>query len=108
MDYSLPGSSVHGIFQARILRESIPRQMIRSSGSPRRRKGSGALEVETGGLKFLRRGKGQNFFPPHSLVLVNYTTQFKLHTKDYTTTMYPAGKQFLLPENLLTNPDILQ
>ena len=30
----------------------------------------------------------------HSLVLVNYTTQFKLCSKDYTTTMYLAGAQF--------------
>ena len=43
----------------------------------------------------------------HSLVSVNYTTQFKLCTRDYTT-VYPAGGQFLLPENLLTNPDILE
>ena len=28
--------------------------------------------------------------------------------KDYITTMYPAWRQFLLPENLLTNPDILE
>ena len=47
------------------------------------------------------------FFPLHSLVLVNYTTQFKLCTRDYET-MYPAGGQFLRPENLLTNPDILE
>ena len=47
------------------------------------------------------------FFPLHSLVLVNYTTQFKLCTRDYTT-MYPPGGLFLLPENLLTNPDILE
>ena len=51
--------------------------------------------------------KDKLFFPLHSLVLVNYTTQFKLCTRDYTTTMYLAGGQFLLPENLLTNPDIL-
>ena len=76
---------------------------------PRRRKRSGALEIEIGGLELSRRRKGRTvFFPLHSLVSVNYTTQFKLRTKDYTTTMYPAGKQFLLPENLLTNPDILQ
>ena len=48
------------------------------------------------------------FFPLHSLVLVNYTTQFKLCTRDYTATRYPAGEQFLLPENLLPNPDILE
>ena len=35
----------------------------------------------------------------HYLVLVNYTTVFKLCTNDYTTTMYPALGQFLLPEN---------
>ena len=44
----------------------------------------------------------------HSLVSVNHTTQFKLCTRDYTTTMYLAGGEFLLPENLLTNPDILE
>ena len=43
-----------------------------------------------------------------ALVLVNYTTQFKLGTRDYTRTMYPAIGQFLLPENLMTNPDILE
>ena len=64
MDCSLPGSPIHGIFQARVL--------------------------EWG-----------------AIALVNYTTQFKFCTRDYTT-MYPAGEQFLLPENLLTNPDILE
>ena len=43
-----------------------------------------------------------------SLVSINYTTQFKLCTRDYATTMYPAGGEFLLPENLLNNPDILE
>jgi len=62
MNCSLPGSSVHGIFQARILRSRFLGRLIRSSGSPRRRKGSGALEMEIGGLKFLRRRKGQTFF----------------------------------------------
>ena len=82
-------------------------RLIRSSGPPRGRKGSGTFKVEIGGLEFSRRRKGQFFFPLHSLVLVNYTIQFKLCTRDYTT-MYPAGGQFLLPENLLTNPDILE
>ena len=41
-------------------------------------------------------------------VLVNYPTQFKLCTRDYITTMYPAWGQFLLPENFMTNPDILE
>ena len=36
-------------------------------------------------------------------------TTERLHfTRDYITTMYPAWGQFLLPENLLTNPDILE
>ena len=81
-------------------------RLIRSPGSQGRESGSGALEMEIGDLEFSRR-KGQTFFSPlHFLVLVTYTTQFKLCTRDYTTTMYPAGGQFLLPENLLTNPDI--
>ena len=75
------------------MRESIPRVQ----GSPRR-EGSGILKEE----------KRRNVFSPlHSLVSVNYTTQVKLCTRDYTTTMYWAGGQFLLPENL-TNPDILE
>ena len=53
-------------------------------------------------------GGKDKLFCLHSLVLVNYTTQFKLCTRDYTTTVYPAGGQFLLPENLLTNPGILE
>ena len=37
----------------------------------------------------------------------NYTKiQFKLCTNDYIITIYPAWGQFLLPENLLTNPVI--
>ena len=92
-----------------MLRNSILGRLIRNSGSRRRRKGSGALEVETWDLEFLRRRKGKTFFSPlHSLVSVYYTTQFNLCTRDYTTTMYWAGGQFLLPENLLTNLDILE
>ena len=41
------------------------------------------------------------------LMITQQTTQFKLCTRDYIT-MYPALGQFLLPENLLTNPDILE
>ena len=53
-------------------------RLIRSPGSPRRKKGSGALKVEIRGLEFSRRRKGQTFFSMHFLVLVNYTTRFKL------------------------------
>ena len=42
------------------------------------------------------------------LMITQQTTQLKLCTKDYVTTMYPAGGQFLLPENLLANPVILK
>ena len=80
-------------------------RLIRSPGSPRRRKGSGALEVEIG-VWNSKEEERTNLFCVHSLV--NYTTQFKLCTRDYTTTVYPDGGQFLLPENLLTNPDILE
>ena len=41
-------------------------------------------------------------------MITKQTTQFKLCTKDYMTTMYPAWGQFLLSENLGTNPDILE
>jgi len=44
-------------------------RLTRSSGPPRRRKGSGALEVEIGGLEFSRRRKGQTFFSPAFLGL---------------------------------------
>ena len=37
------------------------------------------------------------------LRITQQTTQFKLCTKDYITTIYPAWGQFLLPENLLAN-----
>ena len=43
-------------------------------------------------LEFSRRRKGETFFfPLHSLVSVNYTTQFKLCTRDYTT-VYLVGR----------------
>ena len=45
---------------------------------------------------------------PSELALVNYTIQFKLCPRDCTTIMCLARGQFLLPENLLSNPDILE
>ena len=41
-------------------------------------------------------------------MITQQTAQFKLCTGDYITTMCPAWAQFLFPENLLTNPDILE
>ena len=67
-----------------LVRESIPRQVDEKSGGPQGERG----------LEFSRRRKGQTFFCLRSLVLVNYTTQFKLCTRDYTTTMYPALDSF--------------
>ena len=90
-----------------VLRVSIPKQIVGSLVSPKRRKGSGALEVQIG-VWNSQGGAKDKLFGLHSLVLVNYTTQFKLCTRDYTTAMYPAWLQFLLPENLLTNPDIVE
>ena len=61
------------LFTQFVLEESIPRQVNKKSGGPQ---GESSLE-------FSRRKKGQTFFfPLHSLVLVNYTTQFKLCTRD--------------------------
>ena len=40
-------------------------------------------------------------------MITQQTTKFKLCTKDYITIMYPALRQFLLPENFMTNIDIL-
>ena len=95
MDCSPPGSSVHGISQARVLEwgaisfsNQFLGRLIRSPGSPRRRKGSGGLKVEIGVWNSQEGGRDK-LFCLHSFVLVNYTTQFKLCTRDYTT-MYLA------------------
>ena len=55
MDCSLPGSSIHRISQARVLEWGVISfsnqflgRLIRSPGSPRRRKGSGSFKVEIG------------------------------------------------------------
>ena len=55
------------------MRESIPRQVDRSPGSPRRRKESGALKEEIGVWNSQGGGKDKHlffFFSLHSLVLV--------------------------------------
>ena len=40
-------------------------------------------------------------------MITQHITQLKLCTRDYIRTMYPALGQFLLPENLLTNPGLV-
>jgi len=89
------------------LRESISRQIDKKSRVPKEEKGVRGSQTGERGLEFSRRWKGQTFFlyilsvqsvqfsrsvlsDSLGLVLVNYTTQFKLYTRDYTTTMYPA------------------
>ena len=70
--------------------ESIPRQVDKKSGGPQ----------GESGLGFSRRRKGQTLFffsPLHKTYFYSLrselslnTTQFKLCTRDYTTTMYSA------------------
>ena len=69
------------------MRESIPRQMDKKSRVPKEEKGVWGSWSGDRGLEFSRRRKGQFFFSLHSLVLVNYTTQFKLCTRDYTASL---------------------
>ena len=91
------------------MRESIPRQIDKKSRVPKEEKGiwgSQSGDWESGILKEEKRTNF--FFLPSTFLSVSYITQFKLCTRDYTTSMYLAGGQFLLPENLLTNPDILE
>ena len=91
-----------------LVKESIPRQIDKKFRAPKEEKGVWGSRSGDWTSGILKEEKRTNFFSLHSLVLVNYTTQFKLCTRDYTTTVYPDGGQFLLPENLLTNPDILE
>ena len=84
------------------LRESIPRQIDKKSRVPKE-----VIEVWDSwsgdrGLEFSKR-KGQTF-----LSLFHSFSHFKLCSRDYTATMYPAWGQFLLSDNLLTNPDTLE
>ena len=103
-------------------------RLIRSAGVPEERRVWGSRGGDRG-LEFSKRTKGQTFFSPSTFLSLNHikslffffffslsweltitqkTTQFKLCTRDYITTVYPAWGQFLLPENLLTNPGILE
>ena len=89
--------------------EPTPRQIDKKSRVPKEEEGVWGSWSRDRGLEFSKEEKRTNvFISLHSLVLVNYTTQFKLCTKDYTTTMYPAWGQFLPPKNLLSNPVILE
>ena len=113
-----------------IWQSQFPGGLIRSAGVPawgerrlgvsRRRQGSGILKEEDRGKDklgfvfffastFLGLRHIKPFFSlSRELMSTQQSTQFKLCTRDYVTTMYPAWGQFLLPENLLTNPNILE
>ena len=52
------------------MRESIPRQVDKKSGVPEEDRGVWGCQGGDKGLEFLRRRKGQTFFPLHFLVLV--------------------------------------
>ena len=101
--------------------ESIPRQVDKKSGLLRMRKGSGALKVEIGVWGSQGGEKDKLFFSTflslsHShiklffffslspeLMITQQTTQFKLCTSDYITTVYTAYGQFHLPETELNS-----
>ena len=97
-----------------VVRESVPRQVDKKSRVPEEEKGVWGSRSTDRRLEFSRRRKRQTFFfstflsLSPELMIIQQTTQFKLCTKDYITTMYPAWGQFLLPENLLANPVILK
>ena len=52
------------------MKESIPRQVDKKSGVPEEDRGVWGCQGGDKGLEFLRRRKGQTFFPLHFLVLV--------------------------------------
>ena len=81
------------LYNVGLVKELIPREIDKKSGVPEKERGLG----------FSRRRKGQTFFSTFlSLSHIklfffsfkpgtdDYTTQFKLCTSDYITTMYPA------------------
>ena len=106
----------------KVLRESIPRQVDKKSGILKEEQGVWGFWRGDRGPEFSKRRKGQTFFSFLSLeshktfffsikmelVITQQTNQIKLYAKDYLTTMYPAWGQFLLLENILTNPVILK
>ena len=68
-------------------------RLIRSSGSPRRRKGSGPLEVEIGSLEFSRRRKGPTFF---SSAFLQFTSVQSLSRVRLFVTLWIAARQAFL------------
>ena len=70
--------------------ESIPRQIDKFRTPQGGERGLGLSKWRLGVWNSQGGKKDKRFFPLHFLVLVNYTTQFKLCTRDYTT-MYLAG-----------------
>ena len=87
------------------MRESFPKQVDKKSRVPEEEKGVWGSQGGDRGLEFSRRRKEQIFcFSTFlnlshikrlfslslKLMITQQTTQFKLCTREYTTTMYPA------------------
>ena len=90
------------------MRESILKQIDKKSRVPKEEKGIQSPQEGERALEFSRRRKGQTSFSlslstflslTHiktflslslELMITQQTTQFKLCTKDYITTVYPA------------------
>ena len=109
---------------------SIPRQIDKKSGLPKEEKCVWILEEEIGFWNSQGGEKGKHvcliaclvfsiflslshrfffFFSLNlELMITQKTTQSKLCNWDYIATMYHAWGQFLFPENLLMNPNILE
>ena len=92
------------------MRESIPRQVDKKSRIPEEERGVWGSWGGDRCLEFSRRRKRQTFFS--TFLSKNYITTVR---HDWVTELnwterqlYPASGQFLLPENLLTNPVILK
>ena len=78
-----------------LLIQSIPRQIDKKSRVPKEEKGVWGPPSGDGVWNSQGRGKDKHFVSKFLKALVNYTTQIKLCTKDYITTMYPVWGQFL-------------
>ena len=100
----------HHSFQRNPRADLLQNGLVGSSCSPRDSQESSPTpqfkSINSSVLSLLHSPTLTSIHDHRKTVLVNYTTQFKLCTRDYTTTLYPAWGQFLLSENLLANPVI--
>ena len=90
------------------VRESIPRQIDKKFRVPKEEKGVGGSRSGDWGSGILKEEKRTNFlslYIPQSQSITQLSLNSVLGIIQQQCT---AGGQFLLPENLLTNPDILE